>query len=71
VPAAVAFNEVPLTVHTVPVTAKLTAPSPDPPDDVSVIAVPAVPVNVVFVTDSVAWDAAVKLNVFTALVACK
>jgi hypothetical protein len=71
VPAAVAFNEVPLTAHTVPVAAKLTAPSPDPPEAVSVIAVPAVPVNVVFATVSVSWDAAVKLNVFTALVACE
>lgn len=53
VAAAVAFNEVPLTEHAVPVTVKVTAPVPDPPDVVSAIAVPTVPVSVVFDTDSV------------------
>ncbi len=53
VAAAVAANEVPLTVHDAPVTVKVTAPVPDPPDVVSVIAVPTVPVSVVFDTDSV------------------
>jgi hypothetical protein len=55
VATAVAFNEVPLTVHPVSVPAKVTAPSPDPPDVTNVIAVPAVPVSVVFDTVSVAW----------------
>ena len=53
VAAAVAFNEVPLTEHDVPVTVKVTAPVPVPPVVVSAIAVPTVPVSVVFDTDSV------------------
>ena len=53
VAAAVAFNEVPLTVHDAPVTVKVTPPVPDPPDVLSSIAVGTVPVSVVFDTDSV------------------
>lgn len=53
VAASVALNEVPVTEHDVPVTVKVTAPVPDPPDVVSAIAVPTVPVSVVFDTDSV------------------
>ena len=53
VAAAVAFNEAPLTEHAVPVTVKVTAPVPDPPAVVSAIAVPTMPVSVVFDTDSV------------------
>jgi hypothetical protein len=55
VPAAVAFKDVPLTEHPVPVTVKVTAPSPDPPDVVSAMFVPIVPVCFVFDTVSVAW----------------
>jgi hypothetical protein len=36
-------------------TAKVTAPSPDPPDVSNVIAVPAVPISIQFETSSVAW----------------
>ena len=53
VAAAVAFNEVPLTVHDAPVTVKVTPPVPDLPDVLSSIAVGTVPVSVVFDTDSV------------------
>lgn len=53
VAAAVAFNEATLTEHAVPVTVKVTAPVPVPPVVVSAIAVPTVPVSVVFDTDSV------------------
>jgi hypothetical protein len=55
------------------VTVKVTAPSPDPPDVTSVIAVPAVPVSVVFDTVSVARKAAeaVNVKVFAALVAAR
>ncbi len=53
VAAAVDSNEVPFTAHAVPVTVKVTTPVPDPPDVVSVIAVLAVPVSVIFDTDSV------------------
>jgi hypothetical protein len=60
VAAAVAFNEVPLTVHPVPV--KVRVPVPDPPDVSSVIAVPAVPVSVVFDTVSVAWAVTGPVN---------
>jgi hypothetical protein len=72
-PAAVAFNEVSISVHPSPVTVKVTAPSPDPPDVTSVIAVPAVPVSVVFDTVSVARKAAeaVNVKVFAALVAAR
>jgi hypothetical protein len=72
-PAAVAFIEVPVTEHPAPVTVKVTAPSPDPPDVTSVIAVPAVPVSVVFDTVSVARKAAeaVNVKVFAALVAAR
>jgi hypothetical protein len=55
VPAAVAFNELSVSVHPSPVTVKVTAPSPEPPSVASVIAVPAVPVSVVFDTVSVDW----------------
>ncbi len=79
IPAAVALNEVPLTVHPAPVTVKVTALSPEPPNVSSVIAVPAVLVSVVFDTVSVAWawawawatGAAVNVNVFAALVAAR
>jgi hypothetical protein len=59
VAAAVAFNTVPtFNEHPFPVTVKVTAPSPDPPDVVSGIFVPAGPVSVVFDTVSVAWATA-------------
>jgi hypothetical protein len=72
-PPDVAFNEVPVTVQPAPVTAKVTAPSPDPPDVSSAMFVPAVPVSVVFDTVSVAWatGAAVNVNVLGSLVASK
>ena len=53
VAASVASNEVPFTEHAVPVTVKVTAPVPVPPVVVSAIAVPTMPVSVVFDTDSV------------------
>jgi hypothetical protein len=59
------------------VTLKLTAPEPDPPDVVSAIVQPAVPVSVVFDTVSVAWAtvavavAAVNAKVVGALVASR
>jgi hypothetical protein len=56
VAASVAFNDVPLTEQAVPVTEKLTAPVPDPPDDVSTVAIPAaIPVIFVFDTVSTFW----------------
>jgi hypothetical protein len=54
VTAAVAVNEVPLTEHPAPVTLKLTEPEPSPPEVVSAIAEPTVPVSVVFDTLNVA-----------------
>lgn len=43
-PGCAASNDVPLTVHPTPDTAKVTAPAPDPPPVVRGIGVPAVPV---------------------------
>jgi hypothetical protein len=60
--AAVASNEVPLTEHPEPVTAKVTAPVPDPPDVASAIAVPIVPVSGVFDTVNVSWAASMNVT---------
>jgi hypothetical protein len=57
VAGGVAFNEVPLTEHPVPVTVYATTPSPDPPNVASSTPTPSstASVIVVFDTDSVAW----------------
>ena len=72
-PSLLAVNETELAVHApAPVDVKVTAPSPDPPDVVSVIALPTVPVSDVFVTDNLAWaTGTMNVNVVGALVAAR
>jgi hypothetical protein len=54
-------------------TAKVTAPSPDPPDVSNVIAVPTLPISIAYKIVSVAWPtgAAVNVNVLGSLVAAR
>ena len=60
----------PINLQSVPVTAKVIAPVPDPPDVVKAIAVPAIPVVVVFDTVSTSWTLE-KLKVLDPLTASR
>ena len=64
---SVALRADPVIEQPVPVTAKETAPDPDPPETVTGIGVPARPVVVVFEIANAAWGAAVKVNMTGAL----
>jgi hypothetical protein len=48
VTAPIEPNKEPLTEQPTPVTEKVTAPVPEPPDVVSIMVLPAIPVKVVF-----------------------
>jgi len=62
----VAVSESPDIAQPAVVVAKLTAPSPDPPDEVSVIALPATAVFVALLTVKVACAAALKTKLTAA-----
>ena len=67
--SAVDLNHITITEHAVPLgTSYLTIPVPDPPDDLSQMSVPTVPVRVVFDTVSAAGAThAVNVNVLGSL----
>jgi hypothetical protein len=64
------LKSMPFTLQSVPVTAKVTAPVPDPPDVVKVIGLPVIPVVVVFDTVSTSWTLE-KLKVLDPLIASR
>jgi hypothetical protein len=64
------LKSMPFPLQSVSVTAKVTAPVPDPPDVGKVIGLPVIPVVVVFVTVSTSWTLE-KLKVLDPLIASR
>jgi hypothetical protein len=67
IPGWVATNAEPLTLHPMPLVAKVSAPEPDPVVLVKVIGVPATPVVTEFVTRRPSGEATMNVNATVAL----